>query len=137
MNLAQGTSCVLTGQNLSQHQEFELNQTTSLTPLRVHSVGHQLIVTKGPTGQNIFDKVSNPAIISSHLLDQTSISGPLQPKLAQPHQFVCARDHLVKGTSTHPYILPSHDQHREMARRGYIDIEDELGRHHQLRAHLC
>ena len=109
----------------SQHPEFELNQPTSVPPLHVHSVGHQLIVIKGPTGPNIFDKVNNPAIISSHLFDQTSISGPLN---SNSHSLIslCARKTIWSKARRHihPYLLPAHDERREMAGGAYIDVED-------------
>ena len=78
MNLAQGPSYVLTGgshRNVRSSSSTILHQYLRCTS---HSIGHQLIIIiiKGPTGQNIFDKVNNPAIISSHLFDQISISGP-------------------------------------------------------------
>ena len=84
----------------SQHPEFELNQPTSVPPLHVHSVGHQLIVIKGPTGPNIFDKVNNPPIISSHLFDQTSISGPLN---SNSHSLIslCARKTIWSKARRH------------------------------------
>ena len=39
----------------SQHQEFELNQPTATPPLHVKSIGHLLVVLRGPTSQDIFD----------------------------------------------------------------------------------
>ena len=60
-----------------QTQEFELNQPTSTPPLPVPSIGNVLVILIGPSGQCIFDKVNHPAIVSSHLFDQTAISGPL------------------------------------------------------------
>ena len=61
----------------SQHQEFELNQPASTPPLHISNVGQHLTTVRHPTRQNIFDKINNHAIRSSHLFDQTSISGPL------------------------------------------------------------
>ena len=61
----------------SQHQEFELNQPTSTPPLHVPSVGNVLVIFRGPTSQSIYDKVNHPGIMSSHVSDQTAISGPL------------------------------------------------------------
>ena len=85
----------------SQHQEFELNQPTSTPPLHVQNVGHQLVVLRGPTGQYIFDKVNHPAIISSHVLDQTSISGPLN---SNSHSLISLCSHDTIWSKAHRHI---------------------------------
>ena len=119
----------------SQHQEFELNQPTSVPPLHVHSVGHQLIVSKGPTGQNIFDKDNNPAIISSHLFDQTSISGPLNSNSHSlislcPHETIWSKAHR----RIHTYL--SHAWWTSwIGRKRLHRHQRHLGGHHEVRAH--
>ena len=83
----------------SQHQEFELNQPTP--PLHVPSVGHQLVVLRGPTAQYIFDKVNHPAIVSSHVSDQTSISEPLN---SNAHSLIRLRAHDTIRSKAHRHI---------------------------------
>ena len=110
----------------SQHQEFELNQPTSTPPLQIQSVGQQLVVLRGPTAQYIFVKIDHPAIISSHVFDQTLIQDLSTP--THVRSSVCARAMQTgarhKGTSPHPHVFSSHKEHREVAGRGYIDIKD-------------
>ena len=108
----------------SQHQEFELNQPTSTPPLHIHSIGHQLITIKGPTGQNTFDKVNSQAISSSHLFDQTSISGPLN---SNSHSLISLRNHETIWSKVHRHIATyfPHMLHREVAGGSHIYIEDD------------
>ena len=63
--------------NSSQHQELELNQPRSTPPLHAPSIGNFLVILRGPTSQYIYDKVNHPGIVSSHVFNQTAISGPL------------------------------------------------------------
>ena len=110
----------------SQHQEFELNQPASTPPLHVPSIGNVLVILRGPTGQYIFDKVNHPGIVSSHVFDQTAISGPLN---SHAHSLIslCAHDTIWSEAHRHIQvsILPSHAQHRQVARGSYIrDIKD-------------
>ena len=83
MNLAQKTSYVLTGEN------------------RVNIRSSSSSMIKGPTGPNIFDKVNTPAIISSHLFDQTSISGPLN---SNSHSLISLRAHETIWSKAHRHI---------------------------------
>ena len=84
----------------SQHQEFELNQPTSTPPLHVPSIGNVLVILIGPTSQCIFDKVNHPGIVSSHLFDQTAISGPLNSH-AHSLASLCAHDTIWSKAHRH------------------------------------
>ena len=85
----------------SQHQEFELNQPTSTPPLHVPSIGHVLVILRGPTGQYIFDKVNHPGIVSSHVFDQTAISGPLN---SHAHSLISLCAHETIWSKAHRHI---------------------------------
>ena len=84
----------------SQHQELELNQPTSTPPLHVPSIGKVLAILRGPTSQYIYDKVNHPGIVSSHVFDQTAISGPLN---SHAHSLIslCAHDTLWSKAHRH------------------------------------
>ena len=55
----------------SHHQEFKLNQPTSVQPLNISEVGHILNIIEGPTGKHIFKKVHTPQVSSTCLFGQT------------------------------------------------------------------
>ena len=84
----------------SQHQEFELNQPTSTPTPHVPSISNVLVILRGPTGQYIYDKVNHPGIVSSHVLDQTAISGPLN---FHAHSLIslCAHDTIWSKAHRH------------------------------------
>ena len=84
----------------SQHQEFELNQPTSTPPLHAPSTGNVLVILRGPTSQYIYDKVDHPGIVSSHVFDQTAISGPLN---SHDHSLIslCAHDTIWSKAYRH------------------------------------
>ena len=84
----------------SQHQEFDLNQPTSTPPLHVPSIGNVLVILRGPTSQYIYEKVNHPGIVSSHVFDQTAISGPLN---SHAHSLIslCAHDTIWSKAHRH------------------------------------
>ena len=84
----------------SQHQELELNQPTSTSPLHAPSIGNVLVILRGPTSQYNYDKVNHPGIVSSHVFDQTAISGPLN---SHAHSLIslCAHDTLWSKAHRH------------------------------------
>ena len=84
----------------SQHQEFELNQLTSTPPPHVPSTGNVLVILRGPKSQYIYDKVNHPGIVSSHVFDQTAISGPLN---SHAHSLIslCAHDTIWSKAHRH------------------------------------
>ena len=91
----------------SQCQEFELNQPTSTRPLHVPSIGHLLVVLRGPTSQYIFGKVNHPAIVTSHVFDQTAISGPLNSN-ARSLISLCAHDTIWSKARRHIHMYFPH-----------------------------
>ena len=84
----------------SQHQEFELNQPASTPPLHVPSIGNVLVILCRTTSQDIYDKVNHPGIVSSHVFDQTAISGPLN---SHAHSLIslCAHDTIWSKAHLH------------------------------------
>ena len=84
----------------SQHQEFELNQPTSTPPLHVPSISNVLVILRGPTSQDIYDKINHPGIVSSHVFDQMAISGPLN---SHAHSVIslCAYDTIWSTAHRH------------------------------------
>ena len=78
--------------------ELELNQPTSTPPLHVPSISNVLVILRGPTTQYIYDKVNHPGIVSSHVFDQTAISGPLNSHAhslisLDAHDTICSKAH--------------------------------------------
>ena len=108
MNLRHIKFYVHTQRESSQHQEFELNQPTSVQPMSINDIGRALCVIEGPSAKHIFKKLHAPEISSSRLFDHPSISGPSSQQCAQLGQARQPRHHLVKSTLSHLYLLPAH-----------------------------
>ena len=85
----------------SQHQECELNQPTSVQLLHINETGHILSIVEGPTGKYIFKKVHSPQISSTHLFDQSSISGPLN---SNAHSLMNLVNHKTIWSKAHRHI---------------------------------
>ena len=87
----------------SQHQEFEfeLNQPTSVQPLSINDIGYTLCIIEGPTAKHIFKKGHAPQISSTHMFDQTSISGPLH---SNAHSLVNLVNHDTIWSKAHRHI---------------------------------
>ena len=101
MNLERGTSydhTVETAVNIKSSN----STSPSTPPLHAPSIGNVLVILRGPTSQDIYDKVNHPGIVSSHVFDQTAIPGPLN---SHAHSLIslCAHDtiwskHIVTST---------------------------------------
>ena len=100
MSQGRGTSYVHTGETAVNIKSLSSTNLMATPPLHVPSIGNVLVILRGPTGQYIYDKVNHPGIVSSHVFDQTAISGPLN---SHAHSLIslCAHDTIWSKAHRH------------------------------------
>ena len=67
----------------------------------VPSIGNVFVILRGPTSQDIYDKVNHPGIVSSHVFDQAAISGPLD---SHTHSLISLCAHETMWNKAHRHI---------------------------------
>ena len=81
----------------SQHQEFELNQPTSTSPLHVPSIGNVLVILRGPTSQYIFDRSTILALCHP----TSSTRRPYPDLLTLMHIHLSIYVHMIQSGARH------------------------------------
>ena len=95
MNLEQGTSLRPYRRESSQHQQFELNQPTSVPPLHISSIGHVLAVFKASTQSRTSLRRSTTLRSAAHicLIRHQSVG----PRNSKARSLINLRNHVTKG----------------------------------------